>query len=328
MAEKYQVYVTKDYEPVFKAIGEEMLEPVAEFTLPRVRKLSEDEMIEAIQGMEAVFACDADPLTRRVLESADKLKVISRFGVGYDKVDMEAATELGIAVTVCPVHIVTVAEHAVFLMLSLAKQFPRIDAHVRAGGWRENLRTVEVDQKTVGIVGFGRIGPVSARLLGGWGVRRLVSDPYIPESKITDAGCEPASLDTILREADFITLHCALTEETRHLIGVDEIKKMKESAYLVNTARGQVVDSQALIAALKEGWIAGAGLDVFEQEPLAQDNPLLQAPNLLVTPHIAGWSSESVERIARTAFENGIRVLQGRKPIYAVNPEVCEHLAD
>ena len=257
------------------------------------------------------------------------LQVVARIGVGYDAIDVGALTRRRIPLMlVGTANSSSVAEHALFLMLALARRAAELDALVRGGRWAERLKTLPVDLlgKSVLIVGFGRTGARVARRCLAMEMNVLVYDPYLPAEHMRAAGCEPVSdLDAALPGADFVTIHCPKTPETIGMFGAARLPRMKKTAYLVNTARGGIVDESALHAVLTERTIAGAGIDVLEQEPPAPDHPLLRLPNVIFSPHMAGVTRESIDRMAAQAAKNALSVLDGN-PIRenVVNPEVFD----
>jgi D-3-phosphoglycerate dehydrogenase len=262
-------------------------------------------------------------------ELARGLQVVARIGVGYDAIDVPALTARRVPLMlVGTANSPSVAEHALFLMLTLAKRGAELDALVQAGRWAERLSAVPVDLlgKTVLIVGFGRIGTRIAKRCLAMEMTVIACDPYLPADVVRAAGCEPvADLDAALPRADFVTIHCPRNEETIGMFGAARLQRMKKSAYLVNTARGGIVDEAALHAALTAGTIAGAGIDVFDPEPPPPDHPLLRLANLVTSPHMAGVTRESVDRMAVQAAYNVLSVFDG-KPVRenAVNPEVFD----
>ena len=267
------------------------------------------------------------PLDAGDLRAAPNLKVIARHGVGYDNIDMAVAGECGIPVaTIGDANSVTVAEIALYLMLAAAKQGLVYDAAVRSGDWqaREAAPTIELYQKTILIVGFGRIGSLVAPRCQAFGMAVMVCDPYIPESTISDAGFTPApDFAAALPQADIVTLHTPLNDETRHMIDAPALARMKKGALLVNTSRGPVVDGGALSAAIASGHIYAAGLDVFEDEPPETSNPLLIHANTILTPHIGGLTRECFYRSAIVCAQNSLDAIDGKlDPAYVVNPEV------
>ncbi len=257
------------------------------------------------------------------------LQVVARIGVGYDTVDVPALTRHRIPLMVVgTANSPTVAEQALFMMMALAKRGAQLDGLVRAGRWRERLSALPVDlmNKTLLIIGFGRIGTRTAKRSLAMEMNVLVYDPYVPADQVRAAGCESVGdLDAALPRADFVSIHCPRTPETEGMFGAARLKRMKPTAYLVNTARGGIIDETALHAALTTGVIAGAGIDVFDREPPATDNPLLTLDNVVTAPHMAGVTRESVDRMAGQAVRNVLSVFDG-KPIRenVINPEVLE----
>ena len=289
------------------------------------------ELIAALPGVHGIVAGISVAFDGDLLDRAPDLAVVARHGVGMDNVDLHAATERGICVLYTPLAMVTsVSEHAVGLMLSLARAFKKGDIALRENKYatRDQLGAVDLGGRTLGIIGCGRIGSRVARICGlGLGMKVITYDPYITDAKAAQAGADrKPTLEEVLRTADVVTLHTPLTMETRHMIGREQLAMMKPSAFLVNSARGPVVDEKALIAALQGGQIAGAGLDVYEPEPPALDNPLLSMPNVVVTPHSAGSSLECLQAIAKMVAQGILDVLHGERPSDDVlaNPEVWE----
>jgi D-3-phosphoglycerate dehydrogenase len=258
---------------------------------------------------------------------APRLQVVSRIGVGYDSVDVASLSQRRIPLLIGgTANSVTVAEHAIFFMLHLAKQGVAMDRFVRGDRWREknSVEIFDLFEKTLLIIGFGKIGTrVAARALA-LEMRVLVYDPFLPEDAIRARGAIPApDLDAALAEADFVTIHCPKKPDTIGLINAARLARMKQSAFLINTARGGIIDEPALFDALTSGKIAGAGLDVFETEPTPPDNPLLRAPNTIFAPHMAGVSRESLDRMAVTAVQNVFSVFDGKPNVEnVVNKEV------
>jgi phosphoglycerate dehydrogenase-like enzyme len=244
--------------------------------------------------------------------------------VGYDAIDVTAATRYGVAVTTTPgANDRTVADFAMTLILALARRLLDADRAVREGRW---LRppAVDLQGKTVGIVGMGAIGKHVARRAHGFECRLLAYDVVQDLEYAERYGVRYVPLEELLREADFVTLHAPLLASTQHLIGEPQLRMMKPSASLVNTARGPLVDEAALLRALREGWIASAGLDVFEEEPLPANHPLLELPNTIVSAHVAGISRESIQAMSRFACADVVAVLEGRQPRHCLNPEVLK----
>ena len=274
-------------------------------------------------------ALGVTPFREPELAAGPHIQVVARIGVGYDAVDVPALTRRKIPLMVAgTANSVSVAEKAMYLMMTLAKKGPMMNALVREGRWWDKLKNLpmELFEKTLLIIGFGRIGTRTAKRALGMEMIVLVYDPYVAAEKICAAGCEPVTdLEAALARADFVTIHCPKTPETIAMLNAALIARMKPTAYLVNTARGGIIDERALHAALTEGKLAGAGLDVFEKEPTPLDHPLLKLPNVLVAPHVAGVTRESVDRMAMTAVRNLLSVLDGRpNRENAINPEVFD----
>ncbi|MEM2350723.1 MAG: hydroxyacid dehydrogenase, partial [Candidatus Bathyarchaeia archaeon] len=252
------------------------------------RSLSEDESIEILRGFDILILGGGCIVTERVLRETG-LKVVARHGVGLDNVDVEAATKLGVPVLYTPhANSRAVAEHTFALILSLSRRITLAHEYVRRlRASPPKLIGFELEGKKLGVIGFGAIGRLVAGIGKGFGMLILVYDPYVDPKIIEDYGCRPVDLETLLRESDIVTIHVPLTRETYHMIGERELKLMKPTALIVNTSRGAVIDESILVKALREGWIAGAALDVFEEEPLKPENPLLSMDNVVATPHIA-----------------------------------------
>lgn len=261
------------------------------------------------------IALSYTPFDRAALDAAPKLEVAARIGVGFDAVDVPALTERGVPLMVVGVaNARSVAEHALYLMFALAKRGPEMDRRVRQGighDRKEGL-PVELSGKTVLVVGFGRIGARTAPRCKAMEMRVLVHDPYVPEDAVRRAGYEPApDLDAALAQADWVSIHCPKNRETTGLFDAARLRRMKPGAYLVNTARGGIVDEAALHDALRSGRLAGAGLDVFDPEPPPPSHPLLQLENVVASPHMAGITRESWAAMAETTARNILGVLDG-----------------
>ena len=294
---------------------------------PRFGPLPVAELLPVIDGADAVLA-SMDQFTEGVLNSpaTARLKTISRWGVGYDAIDVPAATRQGIVVAYTPGFLnETVADYAFALLLALARRVHEGHLTMRGGQW-QSAWGHDVHGKTLGILGCGRIGQAMARRATGFGMRLIGCDPA-PNPEAKKIGLKFVSLDQLLAESNFLSLHAALTPENRGLICEAQLRKMKRDAYLINTARGALLDETALVRALQEGWIAGAALDAFLIEPLPGDHPLRRAPNLLLTPHQASFARETGERVSLTAAQAIVDLMNGRRPQFVVNPEVFESQA-
>jgi len=304
-----------------KGISE--LEEVAEVVVNTT--ITPDELLDAIKDFDAIVVRSRTKVTREVIEAAPRLKIIARAGVGVDNVDVKAATERGIMVINAPESTsITVAEHSIGLMLALARKISIADRSVKDGKWEKNrFMGIELNGKTLGIIGMGRIGSQVVVRTKAFGMDILVYDPYISREAAEEMGVTVTDLETLLRESDIVTIHVPLTPETRHLISDDEFKLMKETAFIVNCARGGIIDEDALYRALKDGEIAGAALDVFEEEP-PEGSPLLELENVVLTPHI-GASTAEAQRDAAIIVANEIKtVFQGGAPRNVLNMPVMD----
>ena len=287
---------------------------------------TEDELVDKVRDMDAIMISTGDGnITRQVMEAGTKLKVIAKRAIGVGDIEVSAATDLGILVTNTPIeeHYLSVAEYTVAMILSLAKNFKLADHNARRGLWRSVSHTF-LRYKTVGIVGLGRIGSRVAQLLHPFEVKFLAYDPYIPAERAKAVDVELTDLETLLKGSDVVTLHAVETPETTGLIGEAELGMMKSTAYLVNTARGGLIDAGALAKALREKVIAGAALDVFKPEIPQPGNPLLDEDihfQTLFSPHAAGLNPEVLWRWPLVQMENCLSVLRGEVPEFVVNPE-------
>ncbi len=280
--------------------------------VPTIPKPEFHKLLEEASGI----CLGVQPFSDPELDSAPQLEVVSRIGVGYDAVDVPALTRRRVPLMIGgTANSVSVAEAGVFLSMSLARKGAAMDRMVKEGRWHDRYKDMPLDLwgKTVLIVGFGKIGTRSAKRFAAMETNVLVYDPYIYSETIRGSGYEPVlDLDEGVARADFITIHCPKTPETVGLFDAARIARMKRTAYLVNTARGGIVDETALHDALKAGHIAGAALDVFVEEPTPQDNPLLSLPNFIAAPHVAGVTKEAVDRMAIVAVQNILSVIDGK----------------
>lgn len=286
-------------------------------------------LLREVADVEGLLCLLTDPIDAEVMDAAPKLRVISNYAVGYDNIDVSAATARGIIVANTPgVLTDTTADMAFALLMAVARRVVEADRFVRAGRWKtwgpRLLLGRDVHGATLGIVGMGRVGAAVARRARGFAMRILYYDVVRRESLESELGVEWVDLETLLRESDFVTIHTALTDETRHLISTRELGLMKPTAILINTARGPIVDQKALYEALRNGVIAGAGLDVTDPEPIAPDDPLLTLDNVVITPHIASASIATRTQMAIMAADNLLAGLRGERPLSVVNPEVFE----
>jgi len=274
------------------------------------QQLSEQELIETINDYDGVLAGD-DPFTRRVIESSDRLKVISKWGVGTDNIDKDAAERHGVTVTRTPGTLGDeVADVVIGYAILLARDLHRIDRAVRAGDWI-TPRGISMMGKTMGIVGVGDAGSAVARRAAGFGMDLLGHDVSpISDGLQSETGIEQKGLESLLRKSDFVSLNCELTEETRSMIGEDELELVGQSGYMINTARGELVDEEALVDALQTDRIAGAALDVYREEPLSSDHPLTTLENTILGSHNAQNTHQAVDRVNELAVENLLSALE------------------
>lgn len=291
-------------------------------------------ILEKAREVDALVSLLSDRIDCNLLYQAKNLRIVAQLAVGYDNIDIDCATKLGIYVTNTPgVLTEATAELTWALILAVARRIVEADHFVRWGEW-ERLKTawhpkmmlgIELRGKVLGIVGCGRIGSRVAEIgAKGFGMKVIYFDRSRNEELEKEIGAEFKELDQLLQEADIVSLHVPLTRETYHMINEERLKKMKRSAILINTARGAVVDTEALVKALKEGWIAGAGLDVFEQEPLAANHPLTAFKNVVILPHIGSATYETRHAMAELVAENLIAFYEGREPPTLVNKEVLK----
>lgn len=282
--------------------------------------LPESKMLELAGDFDAIL-CGDDAITKAVIDkSLPKLKIISKYGIGVDKIDVDYATEKGIPLTFCPgVNHTTVAEHTFALMLSLSRQFVEEVNFVRSGNWKR-LTGHELMGKKIGIIGLGRIGKEVAIRAKAFAMPAMAFDLYWPEEFAKENDVQRAtSIQQIFDSCDIVSLHTNLTPETDNMINADSIATMKKGVMILNCARGELVNTADMVAALKSGQVGGYGTDVLDQEPPPSDHPLLSAPNCVITPHIGSRTYESVERQAMMATQNLIHCLKGEAPLAQVN---------
>lgn len=284
--------------------------------------------LEKMKAADALIvrlgSCDA-----HVLESSKNLKVIGRTGVGYDSVDVKRASELGIPVVITPgANNRSVAEHAVGMMFALAKNFIEAQQEMAQGNWeiRGAGKAFELAGKQVGIIGFGAIGRETASICRGIGMSVLGYDPFLNREQIEQTGAVYYdSYEKMLTDADIVTIHVPLTDSTRDMISEQQLSRMKRTSLLINCSRGGIVNEDSLVSALSSGVIAGAGLDVFDQEPVPQDSPLWTCPNLVLSPHSAAQTKEAVIRMARSCVNGCLAVCRGEKWPFVADMSVYEH---
>ena len=291
--------------------------------------LPKNELIARLQGRQGLICLITDTIDDEVLTGCGTVRVVANVAVGFNNIDVAAATRHGVVVTNTPdVLTDTTADFAWALLMATARRVVEADRYVREGRFKQweymLLLGGDIHGKTLGVIGFGRIGRAIARRALGFGMRVLYQDAMAADAATErELAATRVDLPTLLRESDFVSVHTPLLPETRHLIDAEALKHMKKTAYLVNAARGPVVDEAALVQALREGWIAGAGLDVFEDEPKVHPG-LLGLANVVLAPHIASASYETRLKMANLAVDNCLAVLDGRRPPTPVNPEVLD----
>lgn len=282
--------------------------------------------LEAARSGDVVMVQSLRPLlTRAVIEGLERCRCIVRLGIGYDSVDVAASTERGIPVCNAPTYCIDdVADHALVLLMGAVRHVARQDRWIRSGRWdRTGARPARrMKGCTLGLVAFGRIARALAERVSGFGMTLLAYDPYIDAETAARYGAQKVDLDELLQRADFISVHCPLTDETHHLLSTREFNLMKEGVFVVNTSRGPVIDEAALVEALRSGKVWGCGLDVLEHEPLPLDSPLRDFDNVTFTPHVGANSEESTSDLYRIGCQIAVDVCNGRWPQSVVNPEV------
>ena len=286
---------------------------------------SGEELCRVAADADVVWLYGNPVITSERLKKLSRCGVILRTGSGTDNVPLEVATQQGVIVAHTPTAVFDeVADHTIGLLFAVIRQIVPHDRALREGRWdrREDIHRWHLRGNTLGLIGFGRIARSVARKMQGFKLRILAYDSLLAPEVIVAEGVRPVELESLLSQSDFISLHTPLNSETRHLIGETQLRSMKSESVLINTCRGPVIDEQALIRALQEGWIAAAGLDVFEQEPLASTSPLLGMENVVLTPHVAGCSDLSKDSFWRLSVETLIRLAEGRWPDTCANPEV------
>jgi D-3-phosphoglycerate dehydrogenase len=297
------------------------------------KSTAEDDVVTEASDVDIIMAVAAK-ITKKIIDSAKKLKGIVRYGVGVDNIDLEAATERKIPVANVPDYCIgSVADHTFALLLALSRKILIADRIVRTGGYMgawvsppEKIKGFDLEGRVLGIIGLGRIGRAVAARAKGFGMKVKAYDPYVDVELAKTLNVELVDLDKLLKESDFVSIHAPLLPETHRMISERELKLMKKTAYLVNVSRGLIVDEKALCTALKEGWIAGAGIDVFEKEPPDLENPLFKLENVVLTPHIAWYTEDATRRLELSAVNEAIRMLQGELPKSLVNKEILSNL--
>lgn len=282
---------------------------------------SDEDLVDVVGDADGLLVCYA-PVTKRVIDRTTRCRIIARYGIGVNNVDVDAASARGIVVTNVPDYCLEeVSDHALAMLLDCARRLTFLDRRVRAGRWlaKDAVPAFRLRGRTLGLVGFGRIPRLLAGKAQALGLRILTADPYVDAAVVERAGATKVSFDRLLAESDYLSVHAPLTPETTGMIGEAQLRAMKPTAYLINTSRGPVVDEAALARALREEWIAGAALDVLATEPPTREHPLLAFENVILTPHAAFYSEESLQELQTKAAQEVASVLAGREPRYRVN---------
>jgi len=323
---RFKVFVTR----LLPGSGLERLKEVADVEVNSENRIvTRDELMNGVKGKDGLISLLTDTIDAHVMDASPKLKVVSNYAVGFDNIDLKAATERGIYVTnTAEVLTEAVADLTMALILGIARRIVEADKFLRRGEWKGWAPTLllgsNVYNQTLGILGLGRIGAAVARRAKGFNMQLIYYDAVRNEKLERELGITFVSFENLLKQSDYISIHVPLLASTHHMMGEKEFKLMKPTAYLVNTSRGPVVDEKALYKALKDGIIAGAGLDVFEKEPIEKDNPLISLDNAILLPHVASGTIETRIAMADLAVENLISVLQGRMPPSLVNKDVTK----
>lgn len=321
------VYVTRTIPEVALVLLKQYCEVVYRDEVPPPKK---EDILRNVVNVDAIYCTLNEKIDKEVMDASPRLKVIGTMSVGVDHIDVEYATSRGIYIVHTPgVLTETTADLAFALMLATARRIVECDRMIREGKWKlawapTMMLGYDVHGKKLGIIGLGRIGVAVAKRAKGFNMKVYYYDVTRRRELENELGIEYMELSQLLKESDFISIHVPLTSETRHLISEKELRMMKSTAILINTSRGPVVDEKALVKALKEGWIAGAGLDVFEYEPLPPDSPLVNLPNVVLTPHIGSASYDTRNRMAQYAAEGIIKILRGEEPDNLYNRDVVK----
>lgn len=331
MSQRFRVGLTRDFlKPdgslAFADIGLSLLEGVPGIEWSVLAESTVELGADQVRDYDALLVL-APRVAGGMFAGAERLGVVARFGVGYDNVDVEACTRHGVALTITPDGVRRpVATIVLTFLLALSHKLLIKDRLTRAGCWAERLdhMGMGLTGRTLGVVGFGNIGRQVFTLVKPIGMKQLAHDPFVSPAAAAAVGVKLVDLETLLRQADFVCVCCALTPQTRHLLNAERLALMKRTGYLINVARGPIVDQQALTAALREQRIQGAGLDVFEQEPISSDDPILKLDNVIVTPHCLCWTDECFRGIGHSACGSILAVACGQVPRHVVNRDVLK----
>lgn len=315
-----KVFLTENIHPDAVAFLQENFEVV------QGTSTESSEIIRQAQGCAAILIRSAK-ITAEIMDAIPTLKVVAKHGMGVDNIAVEHATEKGILVVNAPYsNLNAVAEHIVMLLLALSKRTVRMDKLTRAGGFKERntYKTIELRGATVGIIGLGKISRLVVKKLSGFEMNILASDPYVKQEDVGDLPVTMVPSEEVYAKSDFVIVHTSLFPSTFHLVGAQQFRAMKPTAFIINAARGPVIDEAAMIEALQSGEIAGAGLDVFEQEPPAEDNPLFAMDNVILSPHNAALSDGALRAMAMDSAQGITEYLTGKPVTYPVNQEVLK----
>jgi glyoxylate reductase len=324
---KPRVYVTYRIPPPFHEILQDQCE--LEYN-PREEPIPRSELLRAVREKDGLVCMVSEKIDAELMDQGKGLRVVSSYSVGFDHISIPEATKRGVYITNTPgVLTEATADLTWTLLMTVARRIVESDNYLRQGRWRtwapDLMVGADVHGMTLGIVGLGRIGAAVARRARGFNMRILYYDVIDPPAQlVTEVGAQKVTLEKLLAESDFVTLHVPLTEETRHIMNEKTLRMMKSTAYLINASRGPMVDEPSLARALKEKWIAGAALDVYEQEPLSMSSPLLSLRNLVLVPHIGSATTTSRAKMAELAAKNLLLIFQGKPPLHLVNPDVLK----
>ena len=306
-------------------IAEEAITTLKENFEVRFEELDDQGILDVIKGYNALIVRSRTKVTKEIIEKGVNLKVIGRAGIGVDNIDVDYATQKGIPIVFAPRgSTISVAELALAHMLSLARMIPQADRSMKEGKWeKKRFKGTELLGKTLGLVGTGRIGSEVARLAQAFGMKTIACDPYVPKEVMEKMCIGCVELAECMSQSDYISIHSLLTDETKGMIGEEKLRMMKKTAFIINCARGGIIQDEALYKALTEGWIAGAALDVYEDEP-PKNRKLIELENVICTPHIGALTSEAQLKAGNITAEQVAKVLKGEKPDFVVNQEVLE----
>ena len=284
---------------------------------PNKQPLTGDALAELIKGVDGMIA-GLDEINEQVIEAGDRLRVIARYGVGLDRVDLEAARRKGIVVTNTPgANATSVAELTVCLMIALARNLIDAERRTRAGEWPRQ-KGITLRGKTIGLIGLGSIGRQVAQMLRGFACRVLGYDPVVSAEQAAECGVEWAERDAVIQQADFLSLHLPVTPQTENMLNREAFSSMKDGVYIINTARSELIDEEALLEAIQSGKVAGAAIDTFRHEPPGADHPLLQLKQVIATPHMGAHTDDAMNAMGRMALHDCLAVLRGEEPLYRV----------